>query len=406
MTAHPARLRIALVSSARFPLREPFVGGLESHVWHLHRRLVEAGHEVMLFAPEGSDGVTPRSTFPRGLWQPSPFAAADPAAPAPEWMDETAAMLRTMDALIGPLAGRFDIVHVHAPHHTPVVMAPYLSVPVLITLHTPPTAWMEAAISVTGGRGVTFAAVSGFIADAWSVIPQRPRVILNGVDVQAWPAGPGGGGLVWSGRITPEKAPHVAIDAARAVGLPLRLAGPVANEGYYQRVIVPRLRDDITHVGHLGRDELATLIGSADACLVTPDWDEPFGLVVAESLACGTPVVAVDRGGIPEVLGSQRNGALVAPGSAEAIAVALPRVLRLDRAAIRRDAHTRLGEERMVEQYVQLYRVLRRRHALGTRSDDLLAPPGQTPPARVVGLDESPAGERLEPPLHGEPSPA
>ncbi len=409
MTTHHARLRIALVSSPRFPIREPFVGGLESHVWHLYRRLRAAGLEVTLFAPKGSDGVDPGSTFPTGIWTPSAIAAGDPSMPSLSFLHESTAMLATMDAFAGPLAGQFDVVHVHAPHHTPIVMAPYLKMPTLVTLHTPPTAWMEAAIATTRGRGVTFAAVSGYIADAWSVIPDRPHVILNGVDLNAWPAGPGGGGLVWSGRITPEKAPHLAIEAARLAGMPLRLAGPVSDESYYREVIRPQLGEGIEHVGHLGRRELARLLGSASACLVTPDWDEPFGLVVAESLACGTPVVAFERGGIPEVMGTQANGVLVTPGSAREMAEAIPRALRLDRCAIRRDAQVRLGEDRMAEQYLQLYKVLRRRHTLANRPGSLtgaLHPQRGQVPSRVVGVNQSALREGLQPPLHGEPSPA
>lgn len=409
MTTHHSRLRVALVSSPRFPVREPFVGGLESHVWHLYRRLRKAGIDATLFAPEGSDGVTPESSFPASIWRPSPIAATDPTDPSQGCIDETTALLQTMDAFMSSLAGRFDVVHVHAPHHTPIVMAPYLPMPMLLTLHTPPTAWMEAAISVTRGRGVTFAAVSAFIADAWSVIPDRPRVIHNGVDLDAWPAGPGGEALVWSGRLTPEKAPHVAIDAARRAGMPIRLAGPVSNETYYERIIRPRLGGGVEHVGHLSRRELAHLIGSSSACLVTPDWDEPFGLVVAESLACGTPVIAFKRGGIPEVLGSPLNGALVTPGSVEEMAAAIPRALRLDRAAIRRDAQLRLGEERMTEQYLQIYKVLRRRHTLAMRpgliGGSLHAQRSQVP-SRLVGLGQSTLSEGLEPPMHGEPSPA
>lgn len=409
MTTHHSRLRVALVSSPRFPVREPFVGGLESHVWHLHRRLLEAGVDATLFAPQGSDGVTPESTFPVGTWRPGPIAATDPTIPSHGFIDETTALLQTMDAFMTSLAGRFDVVHVHAPHHTPIVMAPYLPMPMLVTLHTPPTAWMEAAISVTRGRGVTFAAVSGFIADAWAIIPDRPRVIHNGVDLEAWPVGPGGEALVWSGRLIPEKAPHVAIDAARRAGMPLRLAGPVSNEAYYEQVILPRLGGGIEHVGHLSRRELARLIGSSSACLVTPDWDEPFGLVVAESLACGTPVVAFERGGIPEVLGPPSNGALVTPGSIEEMALAIPRALQLDRAAIRRDARVRLGEERMAEQYLQLYKVLRRRNTLAMRpglaGGSVHAQRGQLP-SRVVDLGQATLSESLEPPMHGEPSPA
>jgi glycosyltransferase involved in cell wall biosynthesis len=176
------------------------------------------------------------------------------------------------------------------------------------TPHTPPTPWLESAIQVEDDCPVTFVAVSRHTAGAWSHLVPHAHVILNGVDVARWRLGPGGDSAVWFGRIAPEKGAHLAIDAARLAGCPLRLAGPIADRAYYETEIRPRLtHPGIEHVGHLTHAELEWVVGHASTALVTPCWDEPYGLVVAEALACGTPVCAFGRGALSELLTPARE---------------------------------------------------------------------------------------------------
>ena len=351
------RLRVVVIAPHRHRIREPFAGGLEAHVWHLVRRLRDLGHEVILAAAEGSDGVEPGLAFPRRPWRASPAAARDVSMPAPEFMAEHHAYLGVMLALAEGRYGDVDVVHNHSLHHLPVAMAGALPTPMLTTLHTPPTPWLESAVMLADPQhGSRFAAVSGFTADAWSVLPERPMVVHNGVDLDEWPLGEGGDWLVWSGRLVPEKCPHLAIDAARLAGMPLRVAGPLSDREYFAREIAPRLGPDVQYVGHLAHNDLAALVGSSAAALVTPCWDEPFGLVVAESLACGTPVAAFRRGGIPEVVATPECGSLVDPEDVEALAAALPRVVALDRHTVREHARSSLSVERMVADYLDVYR--------------------------------------------------
>ncbi|MDV7269190.1 glycosyltransferase, partial [Rhodococcus oxybenzonivorans] len=149
--------------------------------------------------------------------------------------------------------------------------------------------------------------------------------------------------------------------AARRAGFPIVLAGPISDAEYFDRMIRPRLGPEVTYLGHLAQPELAAAIGGAAATLVTPLWDEPYGLVVAESLACGTPVAAFARGGIPEVL-TPDCGSLVAAGDVPALARAIPDVVGRSRAAARAHARERCSERRMVDTYVDLYRRLARGH--------------------------------------------
>ncbi|MFY0409864.1 glycosyltransferase, partial [Solicola sp. PLA-1-18] len=269
------------------------------------------------------------------------------------WMQEHHAYLDLMVRLAGPLAESFDLVHNHSLHHLPVAMARTIPMPMLTTLHTPPTPWLESAITVARGTGGRFVAVSAHTARSWRAAGDVP-VLLNGIDVDRWPAGPGGDGLVWSGRMTPEKAPHLAVQVARAAGMRLDLAGPISDPGYFDACVRPHLGDDVRHLGHLDHVELAAVVGQSAATLVTPAWAEPYGLVVAESLACGTPVLAFDRGGVGEVLDAS-CGRLTPGGDVDAMVAALPEVLALDRVDARRRAETWCSIDRMTDLYEHTY---------------------------------------------------
>ncbi|MFC8047683.1 glycosyltransferase [Nocardia sp. NPDC057353] len=350
-------LRVALIASSRHPIAQPFAGGLEAHVWHLAAALRARGTAVTLFAAAGSDPALGADTVSGPAFAPSAAAAGDPsAAPAPFLADHHAylgLMLRLRDT------GRaeFDVVHNHSLHYLPVAMAAGLGVPMLTSLHTPPTPWLESAVALGGAGGSAFVAVSEHTARLWRPTIGQVGVIGNGIDIDRWPIGPGGPDLVWTGRITPEKGTHLAIEAAAAAGRRLHLAGPVSDPGYFRTAVAPRLGSAVVYHGHLHQSGLAELVGSCAAALVTPCWDEPYGLVVAEALACGTPVVAFARGGIPEIL-DPHSGVLVAPDDTAAMAAAIPAATALPRTRVRHRARTACTQQRMVEDYLRCYRRL------------------------------------------------
>jgi glycosyltransferase involved in cell wall biosynthesis len=345
-------LRIALIASNRFPIAQPFAGGLEAHVWHLAHALVVAGHDVTLFAARGSDDMLGCSELAVRELHLSDAAANDSAMPAWGFMNDHHAYLSLMLELAD--GERFDVIHNHSLHYLPIANAPALSTPMVCTLHTPPTPWLESAIAVTGGAGVRFAAVSRHTAHAWASMVPNIEVVPNGIDIGRWPLGEGGGPLVWFGRLTPEKGPHLAVDAARSAGHTLLLAGPRSNAHYFDNEVAPRLDERIRYVGHLSHAELAALVGRSAAALVTPMWDEPYGLVVAEALSCGTPVVAFARGGIPEIVDGT-CGALVAPGDISAMAAAIPAAVTLPRTRVRRRAVERCSANAMLDRYLSIY---------------------------------------------------
>ncbi|MGI9588631.1 MAG: glycosyltransferase, partial [Dietzia maris] len=195
------------------------------------------------------------------------------------------------------------------------------------------------------GTAAAGATAAGTTAAARPVAGRTSRVGLRPTDRPR---------AVWTGRIVPEKGPHLAVEAARRTGLRLDLAGRVGDDRYMERMLAPRLRDagdSVRYHGPLGRDALVPLVASAAVALVTPCWEEPFGLTAVEALACGTPVVALARGGIREILSGQPGVVLVEPGRdpASALAAGIPAALTLDRAATARAAAAAFSHDARID---------------------------------------------------------
>ncbi|WP_306232154.1 glycosyltransferase [Agrococcus beijingensis] len=348
-------LRICLIASSRFPVSEPFVGGVEAPTHTLTRALQARGHSVTLFAGHGSDPALGAQLLTAEPFEPSHGARRDLAAPPVQWMREHHAYLGLCLDLAATGAARFDVVHNNSLHHLPVAMSSAIGVPMLTTLHTPPTPWLESAVRFAADRS-RFVAVSAYTAQQWrgSV---RASVIMNGIDTTRWAAGPGGGPAIWFGRLVPEKAPHVAIRAALHADMPLDLAGPILDDAYFEAEVAPHLGPRIRYLGHLGSDALARHVGGASVTVVTPSWDEPYGLVAAESMATGTPVAAVARGGLREVI-SAESGRLCDSEDPAELARAMLEASTLSRAETREHAVAHCSIEAMIDGYERSYAAL------------------------------------------------
>lgn len=343
-------MRIAIIAHLKYAIREPFAGGLEMHTHMLASAMRDRGHDVTLFASTRSDpslGVEAicdeTSLLETGVGEANDVA----------FFREHHAYLRLMTEL---RSRPFDVIHNNSLHYLPVSMADTIGTPILTTLHTPPFCWLESGIRLSKGM-MRYTAVSHATAAMWSHVACVDRVIPNGIDLRHFPFRAFAATepyLVWYGRIVREKGLDLAIEAARLAGLPLRVAGPISDHAFYDEVIAPKLGDDVVYVGHLDHSELAKLVGGARAALCTPRWEEPYGLVVAEALACGTPVAAFCRGGVPAIL-DPSCGVLAEPDDVVALASAARAATLLDRSACRDRAVRCCDAERMIDSYEDLY---------------------------------------------------
>ncbi len=367
-------MRIGIIAHLKHAIREPFAGGLEMHTHMLARELRERGHEVTLFASTRSD---PALGVEAICEETSLLAAGIAEANDVAFFREHHAYLRLMTEL---RSRPFDVIHNNSLHYLPVSMADTIATPILTTLHTPPFCWLESGIRLSR-PGNRYVAVSAATASMWRHVAKVERIIPNGIDLAQFPfrdAPVPEPYLVWYGRIVPEKGLDLAIDAARLAGLQLRIAGPVSDRAFYDDAIRPRLGDDVIHVGHLDHDALAALVGGARAALCTPRWEEPYGLVVAEALACGTPVAAFRRGGVPDILDAT-CGVLADPDDISSLSSAVLRAVELERRSCRRRAETTCDAVCMVDAYERLYREI-------VRSPFTAPVPGRIDPAMPAVL--------------------
>ena len=176
---------------------------------------------------------------------------------------------------------------------------------------------------------------------------------------------PRDGYVAFLGRISPEKRPDRAIRIARTLGIPLKIAAKVdrADEAYFREQIEPMLQaPGVEFIGEINEREKAKFLGEARALLFPVDWPEPFGIVMIEAMACGTPVLAFRCGSVPEIVENGVTGQIV--DTEEEAIRQLPGVLALDRRAVRRRFEQRFSATRMAKDYLQVYRTLMKRPSL------------------------------------------
>ena len=163
--------------------------------------------------------------------------------------------------------------------------------------------------------------------------------------------------VVWLGRVCPDKAPHLAIDVAQKAGRRLVLAGKCSEpdeRAYFDEMIAPRLGSAVEYLEELDREKKFELLGRAQAFLFPLQWEEPFGMVLVEAMACGTPVLSLARGAVPEVVVDGVTGFV--RNEAEELVEALDRLDEIDPAACRRHVEDEFSPQRMVDGYERVYR--------------------------------------------------
>ena len=337
-------MRIAQIAPLMESVPPRLYGGTERIVSWLTEELVRQGHDVTLFA--SGDSITAADLVP----------CTAEAIRLSDTMRDYLPHTMMMADRVHRLAGAFDVLHFHIDmFHFPLFRG--MPNKALTTLH---------------GRQD--------LPDLWPfyrAFPEMPLVSISDAQRAPIPDGnfaatvhhglpidlhrpcydPRGGYLAFLGRISAEKRPDRAIRIARALGIPLRIAAKVddADRKYFETVIRPLLDDGggVEFIGEVDERAKTRFLGEARALLFPIDWPEPFGLVMIEAMACGTPVLAFRHGSVPEVIEDGVTGRIV--GSVEDAIAAVPQVMAMDRRKVRRRFEERFTAERMARDYVDLY---------------------------------------------------
>ncbi|MBV9663527.1 MAG: glycosyltransferase family 4 protein [Actinobacteria bacterium] len=332
-------MRIAVVAPPWAPVPPALYGGIELVVDRLCVGMQKAGHDVVLF-------TTGDSTCPvRREWALEVSEGQRIGMAVPELRHVMAAYDAVRDA---------DIVHDHSIMG-PVYAERFPDLPVVTTIHGPFNDELTDLYSRIAGR-VPIIAISHAQRKP---VPQIPiaRVIHHGLDVEDFPFGAGDGGYcLFLGRMSPDKGAHRAIEAAEKANVPLLMAAKMREAWefeYFEEMVKPHLNDDIQYLGEVPHEHKLELLAGARALLFPIRWNEPFGMVMIEALACGTPVLAFPEGAAPEVVDDGRTGFLCHDETDMAQAIA--RVGTLSRADCRAAVAGYFSTDRMVSEHIALF---------------------------------------------------
>jgi glycosyltransferase involved in cell wall biosynthesis len=337
------QLRIAVISPVWFSVPPTGYGGIEWIVWLLADGLADAGHEVTLFA--SGDSHTKAKLV--SVFETAPSARIGQTLP--ELYHCLACYTR---------AEEFDVINDHSGLPSAVIGG-LINKPVLHTVHGP----------LDGDGGAIYEQIAqiaprvGFISISMNQRKPKPGLpwvanCPNALDFSLYPVKPHRGDyLLFLGRMSPDKGCHRAIDVAVTAGLPLKIAGknrePLEQQ-YFKEFVAPHLSDAIEYLGEVTHGEKVELLQDARATLFPIEWEEPFGLVMIESMACGTPVIATHWGAVPEVIEHGRSGIIV--DDYRIMAAAIEEADALDPMELVRYAHERFSPERMVSDYLRAFR--------------------------------------------------
>lgn len=338
-------MRIAQIAPLAESVPPRLYGGTERIVSWLTEELVAMGHEVTLFASGDSQtSAKLEAMWPRALRLDPEIA--DPFAPMMLMVDQVAQRL-----------DEFDVVHSHID---------YLALPVMSRMNLPFVTTLHGRLNLPEYKAVlgNFKTPFVSISDSQRLPAQHLAwigTVLHGMPANLLtpPPAPKLDYLAFLGRVSPEKRVDRAIEIAARIGMKIRIAAKIdnADRAYYESVIKPLFAlPHVEYIGEIGDHQKAEFLGNAAAMMFPIDWPEPFGIVMIEAMACGTPVLAFRNGSVPEVIEDGITGAIVDTMD-EAVA-AMPGLLSMSRAGVRERFESRWTSRRMAEDYLAIYEAL------------------------------------------------
>ena len=336
-------MRIAQVAPLYESVPPKLYGGTERIVFYLTEELIKMGHEVILFA--SGDSQTKAKLIP---------VCPNALRLDKNCKDFIVWHLHMLEEVF-KRAKFFDIIHFHTEYlHLP--LATRYNVPFITTLHGR-LDLPEYIPFFKNFKNAPFVSISNSQRKPLSWLNWQ-ATIYHGLPEDLYKFYPETGKyLAFLGRISPEKRPDRAIKIAERFGMPLKIAAKVdkVDKAYFKEVIKPMLKNPwVEFIGEIGESEKNEFLGNAYALVFPIDWPEPFGLVMIEALACGTPVVAWRCGSVPEIIEDGKTGFII--DSIDSAVEALYKVKTLDRKACRKCFEKRFTAKRMAEEYIHVYR--------------------------------------------------
>lgn len=348
-------MRIAVIGPMDSLISINSTGGTEIWSATFVNALVGRGHDVTLFACAGSETL----------------AKLVPVVTHDQIIDEVGKISKQKFAFYSisemvELVKRqddFDICHLSVySFHYYLPLTKLLKCPIVVTFHGSSMSSADLSPIFQEYTEPEYVFISNSFASKWPE-PIKKNIIYNGITPQDFPYSQDGGkSFLWLGRICNEKGTVEAIKAAQEAKVSLRLAGSITDQDYFSQKVEPLLNDSITYVGKVTSQEKINLYQQSKAILMPINWDEPFGLVAVEAMACGTPVIGYRRGALPEIIPSDKLGYLVEPNNQDQLVSKIREVCEMSvpayqqlRQNVSRHVIENFSMDRMVDSYESVY---------------------------------------------------
>jgi glycosyltransferase involved in cell wall biosynthesis len=357
-------LRIAQIAPPWISIPPKQYGGTENVIYHLVEELIAEGHDVTLIAPgDSKTSAKLVSFFPKSL--------LESGVP---WTMHLKAFYHLQKAVDYIKEHRFDIVHTHLSSSSDMYLFPltaHLGTPHVTTLHSVFPFDRDARSNRTGDADSYYMEWAPFlpiVAISESARQNVPHplnfvgVVHHGLYMQDFKPVKRriGENFVWLGRFMPEKGAHLAIEAAKQARVPLILAGIIDRHSkismdYFERAIKPQVgKDQITYIGPVNMRQKNNLLGRARGFLNPIEWEEPFGMVMIESMAVGCPVISFARGAASEIITDGETGFLV--NTVDEMVSAIEKIDKIDRGTVRKYVEENFSSQAMTKNYVKIYK--------------------------------------------------
>lgn len=346
-------MKIAIVCPLDTPITKNAFGGTEIWNYVYAEKLFAEGHKVTIFASEGSEfsGKIIEVVQRKQVEVPADVLTLSKEEQVAYSINQLLTVLEREE--------QFDVIHIsNCNFYFYLPLLRLFKKPIVLTVHSYNFSGLEAGNLFNSFPVPTYVFNAESFKKVWPV-PQKYQVIYPGINLADFEYNKQPDDYIfWMGRIHPDKGIEDAIKFAQKVNKKVIIAGPIRKEEYFNREVKPFLSDKIRYIGELNHEKKVKYYKNAKAFLVTTKRDESFGLVAAEAMACGTPVLAYDRGALPEIIEDGVTGFIIEPNNIEQLIERSKQLGQLNRQKCRERIKKKFNIEIMVEKYIELYQKL------------------------------------------------